>query len=126
MSSVRLNRPSVPQHHQPSLAFSQANLPLSSVGRSVSRTRLLRQPTVPRSAASRVGARPGARPIRCQALPYSLDPSMPALDYQPLELPTPAVKTYDFLVLGSGIAGLTYALKVSVYDCYSSACTGSP
>ena len=38
---------------------------------------------------------------------------MPALEYQPLELPASAAKTYDFLVLGSGIAGLTYALKVN-------------
>lgn len=42
---------------------------------------------------------------------------MPSLEYEPLELPASAVKTYDFLVLGSGIAGLTYALKVCMCCC---------
>ena len=118
MSFVRVDRPSVPQHHPHSLAFTQASLPVSSVGRSLSRTRLPHQPAVSSSASRAV-----ARQVRCQASPYSLDPSMLALEYQPLELPTAAVKTYDFLVLGSGIAGLTYALKVNSYGCYIPVCT---
>ena len=121
MSFVRVNRPSVPQHHPHYLAFTQASLPVSSIGRSLSRTRLPPQPTVSSSAASKAVA----RQVRCKASPYSLDPSMPALEYQPLELPAAAVKTYDFLVLGSGIAGLTYALKVNLYGCYIPECTAS-
>ena len=58
-----------------------------------------------------------AKLIKCQAFQYGLDPSMAKFDYQPMELPTAPVQTYDFLVLGSGIAGLTYALKVSASSC---------
>ena len=60
--------------------------------------------------AINVGA--AAKQIKCQAFEYSLDPSIAKFDYQPAELPNTTVQTCDFLVLGSGIACLTYALKV--------------
>lgn len=108
MSPLRLDRPSVPQHHQHSIAVAKPSLSAANIDRKVARIRLPHQSAVLRNVTSRAGA----RQIRCQASPYSLDPSMPSLEYQPLELPASAVKTFDFLVLGSGIAGLTYALKV--------------
>lgn len=116
MSSLRLNRPSVPQRHQHSIVDASHSLSAANIGRSVARIRLPHQSAV----LSNMARRAGARQIRCQASPYSLDPSMPSLEYQPLELPASAVKTYDFLVLGSGIAGLTYALKVCRCCCLTS------
>lgn len=72
----------------------------------------VRQTPCKQSKAIKAGA--AAKQIKCQAFEYNLDPSIAKFDYQPAELPTATVQTYDFLVLGSGIAGLTYALKVSL------------
>ena len=108
MSLMRLNRANIAQHRQYSPAQARASLPTVSSGAKYLSSRLFHQPQV----QGRAEIRNGAKLISCQASPYDLDPSIAPLQYQPIELPAPSVRTYDFLVLGSGIAGLTYALKV--------------
>ena len=66
------------------------------------------------SSSARKSSRTASIQVNSQASPYSLDPNMASLQYQPLNLPTSTVQSFDFLVLGSGIAGLTYALKVHI------------
>lgn len=103
-----LNRANIVQQPQHLPASARNGLPLASSDAKLLGSRLPHQPKV----QGRAAIRNGVNRISCQASPYNFDPSMASLQYQPIDLPTPSVRTYDFLVLGSGIAGLTYALKV--------------
>ena len=75
-------------------------------------TFLDRKLTLSASASARKLYKAAASRISCQASSYSLNPSIASFKCQPADLPSTLVQSYDFLVLGSGIAGLTYALKV--------------
>ena len=80
-----------------------------------SSTFLDRKLTLSASASARKLYKAAASRVSCQASSYSLDPSIASFQYQPADLPSTLIQSYDFLVLGSGIAGLTYALKVCVF-----------
>lgn len=108
MPLVRPVSAPIAQHHQQT-----DNLAPARITKLSARSNFLGRTIPARASASAVKPSRAARTqISCQASPYSLDPSIASFQYQPVELSTSLVQSYDFLVLGSGIAGLTYALKV--------------
>ena len=110
MLSMRTSRASCPTRYQSAAVTANNRLSAVTARQSAYLGNAVSQTIHKANKAVNVGA--AAKQIKCQAFEYSLDPSIAKFDYQPAELPTANVQTCDFLVLGSGIAGLTYALKV--------------
>ena len=119
MSLIGPNPVSIAQHSQNGAAQARTSPSVHFTRPKFLGSKLPHQPT----ASSKAVNKAGVSLIGCQPSPYSLHPSIASLQYQPAELPEASVKTCDFLVLGSGIAGLTYALKVCHGTCICATCS---
>ena len=107
MSCARVTSAQVVQNRHSSVQLGATRLSSVPHSRPLVNSKLARSA----SASVRRHSRAATVSVSCQASPYGLN-NISALPYEPLALPATSAKSFDFLVLGSGIAGLTYALKV--------------